>query len=238
MKTSFIFLTAFSTFHSVCVCVCARARARARMSALSPVRLFVTPWIIAFKASQSMEFSRQEYWSRLPFPTPGDRPDPGIKPTFLASPALAGGFFTIAPLGKPSILLWKLLWKRFSLKARSIYFGCIRVSGTVCTQHFCYDYGFLNSVQVMDYWFISFLLVFLGVNNGFIILVYYCLLLLLLLLSRFSHVRLCATPETAAHQAPPSLAFSRQEHWSGLPFLLQCTESEKWKWSRSAVLDS
>ena len=45
---------------------------------------------------------------------------------------------------------------------------------------------------------------------------------LLLLLSRFSHVRLCATPETAAHQAPPSLGFSRQEHWSGLHFLLQC----------------
>ena len=44
------------------------------------------------------------------------------------------------------------------------------------------------------------------------------MLLLLLLLSRFSHVRLCVTPETAAHQAPPSLGFSRQEHWSGLPF--------------------
>ena len=44
------------------------------------------------------------------------------------------------------------------------------------------------------------------------------LLLLLLLLSRFSHVRLCATPQTAAYQAPPSLGFSRQEHWSGLPF--------------------
>ena len=43
-------------------------------------------------------------------------------------------------------------------------------------------------------------------------------LVLLLLLSRFSHVRLCATPETTAHQAPPSLGFSRQEHWSGLPF--------------------
>ena len=42
-------------------------------------------------------------------------------------------------------------------------------------------------------------------------------LLLLLLLSRFSHVQLCATPQTAAHQAPPSLGFSRQEHWSGLP---------------------
>ena len=43
-------------------------------------------------------------------------------------------------------------------------------------------------------------------------------MLLLLLLSRFSRVRLCATPEMAAHQAPPSLGFSRQEHWSGLPF--------------------
>ena len=43
-------------------------------------------------------------------------------------------------------------------------------------------------------------------------------LLLLLLLSRFSCVRLCVTPWTAAHQAPPSLGFSRQEHWSGLPF--------------------
>ena len=42
--------------------------------------------------------------------------------------------------------------------------------------------------------------------------------LMLLLLSRFSRVRLCATPKMAAHQAPPSLGFSRQEHWSGLPF--------------------
>ena len=50
--------------------------------------------------------------------------------------------------------------------------------------------------------------------------------LLLLLLSRFSRVRLCATPETAAHQAPPSLGFSRQEHWSGLPFPSPMRESE------------
>ena len=57
---------------------------------------------------------------------------------------------------------------------------------------------------------------------------------LLLLLSRFSHVQLCA----AAHQAPPSLGFSRQEHWSGLPFPSPVHESEKWKWSRSVVSDS
>ena len=50
--------------------------------------------------------------------------------------------------------------------------------------------------------------------------------LLLLLLSCISHVQLCVTPETAAQQAPPSLAFSRQEHWSGLPFLSPMYESE------------
>ena len=53
--------------------------------------------------------------------------------------------------------------------------------------------------------------------------------MLLLLLSCFSCVRLCVTPEMAAHQAPPSLGFSRQEHWSGLPFPSPMQESEKWK---------
>ena len=51
--------------------------------------------------------------------------------------------------------------------------------------------------------------------------------LLLLQLSHFSRVRLCATPQTAAHQPPPSLGFSRQEHWSGLPFPSPMHESEK-----------
>ena len=64
------------------------------------------------------------------------------------------------------------------------------------------------------------------------------LLLLLLLLSHFSRVRLCETLETAAHQAPPSLGFSRQEHWSGLPFPSPMHESEKWKWSCSVVSNS
>ena len=62
--------------------------------------------------------------------------------------------------------------------------------------------------------------------------------MLLLLLSRFSRVRFCATPETAAHQAPPSLGFSSQEHWTGLPFPSPVHESKKWKWSRSVVSDS
>ena len=53
------------------------------------------------------------------------------------------------------------------------------------------------------------------------------MLLLLLLLSLFSHVRLCVTPQTAAHQAPPSLGFSRQEHWRGCHFLLQCMKVKR-----------
>ena len=63
-------------------------------------------------------------------------------------------------------------------------------------------------------------------------------LCVLRLLSRFSHVQLCATPSMAAHQASPSLGFSRQEYWSGLPFPSPMHESEKWKWSRSVVSNS
>ena len=62
--------------------------------------------------------------------------------------------------------------------------------------------------------------------------------MLLLLLSCFSRVRLCATPQTATHQAPLSLGFSRQEHWSGLPFPSPVHKNEKWKWSCSVVSDS
>ena len=63
----------------------------------SRVWLFATPGTIAHQAPLSMGFSRQEYWSGLPFPTPGDFPDPGIKPKSPVSPALAGRFFTTAP---------------------------------------------------------------------------------------------------------------------------------------------
>ena len=102
---------------------------------------------LAHQAPLSMGFSRQEYWSGLPCPPPGELPNPGIEPKSFMSPSLAGRFFTWWATGEaPKVTL------------------------------------------------------------------------LLLLLRRFSRVRLCATPETAAHQAPPSLGFSRQEHWSGVPF--------------------
>ena len=65
-----------------------------KVKSLSRVRLFATPWTVAYQAPPSMGFSRQEYWSGVPFPAPGDLPNPGIEPTSLASPALARGFFT------------------------------------------------------------------------------------------------------------------------------------------------
>ena len=71
---------------------------------LSHVQFFVTPWTVACQVALSMEFSRQEYWSRLPFPPPEDLPDPRIKPMSLVSPALADGFFSTAPPGKPGDL--------------------------------------------------------------------------------------------------------------------------------------
>ena len=68
------------------------------MKSLSRVQLFATPWVVAYQTPPSMGFSRQEYWSGLPFPSPGNFPDPEIEPE---SPVLAGGFFTIEPPGKP-----------------------------------------------------------------------------------------------------------------------------------------
>ena len=59
---------------------------------------FVIPWAVALQASLSMGFSRQEYWNELPFPSPGDLPDPGTIP---ASPALTGGFFITETPEKP-----------------------------------------------------------------------------------------------------------------------------------------
>ena len=114
----------------------------------------VIPWTVSNQAPTSMGFSRQEYWSELPFPSPGGLPDPGIEPR---SPHCRQTRYNLSHQRIPPLLL---------------------------------------------------------------------LLLLLLLLSRFSRVRLCMTPQTAAHQAPPSLGFSRQEHWSGLPFPPPMHESE------------
>ena len=77
------------------------------MKLLSLVRLFATPWTVAHQAPPSMEFSRQEYCSGLPFPSAGDLHEPGIKP---GSPALPGRFFTTEPPGKPRVRNAWTMW--------------------------------------------------------------------------------------------------------------------------------
>ena len=74
-----------------------------KVKLLSRVPLFATPWTVAYQAPPSMGFSRQEYWSGLPFPSPGDLPDPGIKPR---SPTFQADALPAEPPGKvPQFIL-------------------------------------------------------------------------------------------------------------------------------------
>ena len=79
---------------------------------------FVTPWTVACQSPLSKGFPWQEYWSGLPFPSPGDLPDPGIKPM---STALAGKFFTIEPPGK------KMVWFKCQSEEQSSVCVCVFV---------------------------------------------------------------------------------------------------------------
>ena len=90
--TKIIFSFCLSLYHCVCVCM---------LICFSCVRLFVILWTVAHQAPLSMGFSRQEYWSGLPLPPPGDLPDSVIEQISPVSPALAGRFFTTALPGKP-----------------------------------------------------------------------------------------------------------------------------------------
>ena len=82
-------LTCFGRFEDVLFIV--------KVKSLSRFQLFVTLWTVVYQAPLSMRFSRQEYWSGLPFPSPGDLPDPGIEP---GSPALESDALTSEPPGK------------------------------------------------------------------------------------------------------------------------------------------
>ena len=76
-----------------------RSKIGMKVKSLSRVRLFATPWTEAYQAPQAMEFSRQEYWSGLPYPSPGDLPNPGIEP---GSPTLQADALPSKPPGKYS----------------------------------------------------------------------------------------------------------------------------------------
>ena len=86
---------------------------KVKVKSLSHGQLFVTPWTVAYEAPQSMEFSRQEYWSGLPFPSPGDLPNPGIKPR---SPALqADALLSEPPSFLHSLYIWIIVFYHMCL---------------------------------------------------------------------------------------------------------------------------
>ena len=78
------------------------------MKSLSHIRLFATPWTVAYQAPLSLGFSRQKYWSGSPFPSPGDLPNPGIEPRF---PALEADALTSEPPGKQETWVQSLGWE-------------------------------------------------------------------------------------------------------------------------------
>ena len=118
---------------------------------LSHVWLLVTPWTVARLAPLSMEFSSQEYWDGLPFLIPRDLPDSGIEPKSLASPVLAGEFFTTEQPGKPSLKgsgmffaffsFW-LCWGFVAVQGRAEGGGCCSCFGVAQAQH-CYAWPHL-----------------------------------------------------------------------------------------------
>ena len=109
----------------VCVCLCVWAQSYPTLC---------NPWTVGHQAPLSMGFSRQEYWTGLPFPPPGDLPDPGIEP---ASPALAGRFSITALLGKPVSFLYILNYFKFSIKYHFNLFWHI------CIRYFFFLFGAL-----------------------------------------------------------------------------------------------
>ena len=94
---------------------------KVKVKSLSPAQFFVTPWTVAYQAPLSMGFSRQEYWSGLPFPSPGELPSPRIEP---GSPALQADALTSQPPGKPSfheILLNEKVKAQYSMYSNYLY---------------------------------------------------------------------------------------------------------------------
>ena len=153
-----------------------------------------------------MEFSRQKYWSGLPLPFPGDLPNPGIKPRSLAVQADA---LPSKPSGKSSeksscVETSLVLLKGFLWEEPSKHCCCCCITSVVSDSVRPHRQQATRLPRPWDS---------PGKNTG----VGCHFLLQCMKVKSLSHVRLLVTPWTAAYQDPPSMGFSRQEYWSGLP---------------------
>ena len=137
----------------MCVCVC--------VFVLSYVQLFATSWTVACQALLSMEFSRQEYWSGLSFPTPEDIPNPGIKPVSLVFSCIGRWFFITVPPGKPHgmlniLIIWGICMTHSNLTSQvKILLGPIKSF---------HNLNFTTALIFLDYYVISYCMK-LGMNG-------------------------------------------------------------------------
>ena len=200
------------------------------------VWLFVTLWTVALQALWSMGFSRQEHWSGWGSSWPRDWThilSDEIKVTL----GFYGSFLwsSTSVIQRPFMFLLCLpsyIYPANRFLTYTVYMPLLFLTYTCLLTHsFCFPHNFSLYIRLSrPPWLFS-------------LCSQYCLLQIfklktvdvprspfksgpIILLSHFSRVRLCVTPETAAHHAPPSLGFSRQEHWSGLPFSSPMQESE------------
>ena len=180
------------------------------LSCFSRVWLSVTPWTVAHQAPLSMRFFRQEYWSELPFPPPGDLPDPEIEHTSPGSPTWQADSSLAELSGKPPGGCCLLITRFSSLCPALVsclhmlcYAKSLQSCPTLCDPIDGSPPGFpvpgILQARTLEWVAISF-------SNGWKWKVK---------VKSLSRVRLLATPWTAAYQAPPSMGFSRQEYWSG-----------------------
>ena len=121
----------------------------------SHVQLFATLWIVGHQAPLSMGFSRQEYWSGLPWPPPGNLPDPGIQPSSLMSPALAEGFFTTSTTWDNLLQGQSQLIKDLNCMWKSLYLCHVILSWEqyfIRSTHFVYTQGKMSIQNIYTMW--------------------------------------------------------------------------------------
>ena len=181
------------------------------MKSLSHAQLLATPWTAAYQAPLSMGFSRQEYWSGVPLPSPELPYDPAIPLLGIHTEETRTERDTCTPMFIAALFIIARTWKRPR---------CPSADEWIRKLWYIYTMEYYSAIKKKT--FESVLMRWMKLKPVIQSEVsqkekHQYSMLQLLLLSHFSHVRLCATPEMAAHQAPPSLGFSRQEYWSGLP---------------------
>ena len=190
------------------------------LSRFGHVWLFVTLWTGAHQTPPSMGFSRQEHWTGLPFPSPGNPPDPGFEPASLTSACTVHwAIYRQHCLGSPAITT--VTTNQSGKNQRALKQGLVEKTGYLHVNTKVFLHKLLltteRKVAVLQWksdrnflnWLSKLTSSKMGQNSIFSSA---CML------SRFSRVWLFVTPWTVACQAPLSMRFSKQEYWNGLPF--------------------